>query len=134
MKQEARSVFPSVEHYILCVLFQFPSFCQFFLCQCSLHFACISSTAIAIKESVHVGDKTQKRLARGVDDLGNSRTHTHRLPQHIVYMYLVECSPRLQSVVGSNPTQGSSSSFLGKKAISGVVDLFVVPCQFLRVL
>ena len=26
--------------------------------------------AIAIKESVHVGDKTQKRLARGVDDLG----------------------------------------------------------------
>ena len=28
------------------------------------------SAAIAIKESVHVGDKSQKRLARGVDDLG----------------------------------------------------------------
>lgn len=26
--------------------------------------------AIAIKESAHVGDKTQKRLAKGIDDLG----------------------------------------------------------------
>lgn len=34
----------------------------------------VSSVAIAIKESVHVGDKTQKRLARGVDDLGMSHT------------------------------------------------------------
>lgn len=28
--------------------------------------------AIAIKESVHVGDKASKRLARGVDDLGKT--------------------------------------------------------------
>ena len=32
------------------------------------------------------------------------------LPWYIAQ--LVECSPRLQSVVGSNLTQGSSSSFL----------------------
>ena len=32
--------------------------------------------AIAIKESVHVGDKTQKRLARGVDELGMRCTCT----------------------------------------------------------
>jgi hypothetical protein len=38
-----------------------------------------------------------------------------------------EHSPRLQSVVGSNPTQGSSSFFLGKR---GVGDLFVVPLPF----
>ena len=32
---------------------------------------------------------------------------------------LVEHSPRLQSVVGSNPTQGSSSFSLEKKAVLG---------------
>ena len=42
---------------------------------------------------------------------------------------LVERLPRLQSVVGSNPTQGSSFSFLWKeRAILGAVDLFALPC------
>ena len=42
---------------------------------------------------------------------------------------LVEHLPRLQSAVGSNPTQGSSSSFLWKeRALLGVVDLFALPC------
>lgn len=31
---------------------------------------CSSHAAIAIKESAHVGDKNSKRLAKGVDDLG----------------------------------------------------------------
>ena len=31
--------------------------------------------AIAIKESAHVGDKTQKRLAKGIDDLGKYERH-----------------------------------------------------------
>ena len=35
--------------------------------------------AIAIKESAHVGDKAQKRMAKGVDDLGkrDSSVCTH---------------------------------------------------------
>lgn len=54
------------------------SCCQVMICMCF-------TTAIAIKESVHVGDKTQKRLARGVDDLGihyNIHTHTQ---VHVLY-------------------------------------------------
>lgn len=50
--------------------------------------ACVvSSVAIAIKESVHVGDKTQKRLARGVDDLGMFPTpHTfYCMYIHVLY-------------------------------------------------
>ena len=42
---------------------------------------------------------------------------------------LIERSPRLRSVVSSNPTQGSSSYFLWKeRAVLGVVDLFALPC------
>ena len=45
---------------------------------------------------------------------------------------LVERSPRLQSVVGSNPTQSSSSSFLRKDgAVWGVVDYSLVCLSFL---
>ena len=33
----------------------------------------MSHAAIAIKESAHVGDKSSKRLAKGVDDLGKWR-------------------------------------------------------------
>ena len=49
------------------------------------------------------------------------------LDEYIVEVH--ERSPRLQSAVGSNPTKGSSSSFLLKeRAVLGVVDLFVLPC------
>ena len=45
---------------------------------------------------------------------------------------LVERSPRLQSVVGSNPTQGSSSSFLWKeRAVLGVVNFFLALPSYL---
>ena len=47
-----------------------------------------------------------------------------------IYTY-VERSPRKQSVVGSNPTQDSSSSFLFKER--GVVDLFCFALHFLVV-
>ena len=43
------------------------------------------TTAIAIKESVHVGDKTQKRLARGVDDLGIYVHYSVHTQVHVLY-------------------------------------------------
>ena len=51
----------------------------------------------------------------------------------LLCVLLIERSPIQQSVVGSNPTHGSSSFFLGNKELSWVlylVDLFVVPLPF----
>ena len=41
--------------------------------------------------------------------------------------------PSIKSVVGSNPTQGSSSLEIGKKAVLGVVGFFVVMFMNLKV-
>ena len=38
--------------------------------RCAILYYLSPPLAIAIKESAHVGDKAQKRLAKGVDDLG----------------------------------------------------------------
>ena len=49
----------------------------------------------------------------------------------VLLTQLVECSPRLQSVVGSNPTNRAALlCSLEKRAVLGIVDLFVVPLPF----
>ena len=51
-----------------------------------------SLPAIAIKESAHVGDKTQKRLAKGIDDLGkllgNNYNGVSNFLMHIVLNWI----------------------------------------------